>query len=42
MQVTAANKSLHLTSQHAVSLRYTMCCRSSELNRYTPKRENLS
>jgi hypothetical protein len=35
LNIKASNKSLHLTSQHAVSLRYTLCCRSSELNRYT-------
>ena len=28
-----SNKALHLTSQHVVSLRYTMCCRSAELKR---------
>ena len=36
----AYNKLLNLTSQHSVSLRYTLCCRSGELKRYVCKQTN--
>jgi hypothetical protein len=36
----APNKALQLTSQYAVSLRYTLYCRSTEFKRYIVKNKN--
>lgn len=33
-QIASPNNALHLTGQHSVSLRYTLCCPSAELRRW--------